>query len=198
MALIKEMMVVWRPEPHLISLADGVWQVLAGEAANQLRGAAGIAAILKRLIFGRRPMCRVCCSPCRCSRQTPRRFKWSACDTHAALGGPFGLAMVWEREGREHRAIFCYMVLMFRLSRLRYLHFTYLFDLHTLIYPYYDGIMASFLGRYVLVIPEFPSKWNFFLYVSGTRKYIPKSLVPLKVSHSGSPNQAKSTQMDQK
>ena len=198
MALIKEMMVVWRPEPHLISLADGVWQVLAGEAANQLRGAAGIAAILKRLIFGRRPMCRVCCSPCRCSRQTPRRFKWSACDAHAALGGPFGLAMVWEREGREHRAIFCYMVLMFRLSRLRYLHFTYLFDLHTLIYPYYDGIMASFLGRYVLVIPEFPSKWNFFLYVSGTRKYIPKSLVPLKVSHSGSPNQAKSTQMDQK
>jgi hypothetical protein len=191
-------MVVWRPEPHLISLADGVWQVLAGEAANQLRGAAGIAAILKRLIFGRRPMCRVCCSPCRCSRQTPRRFKWSACDAHAALGGPFGLAMVWEREGREHRAIFCYMVLMFRLSRLRYLHFTYLFDLHTLIYPYYDGIMASFLGRYVLVIPEFPSKWNFFLYVSGTRKYIPKSLVPLKVSHSGSPNQAKSTQMDQK
>ena len=145
MALIKEMMVVWRPEPHLISLADGVWQVLAGEAANQLRGAAGIAAILKRLIFGRRPMCRVCCSPCRCSRQTPRRFKWSACDAHAALGGPFGLAMVWEREGREHRAIFCYMVLMFRLSRLRYLHFTYLFDLHTLIYPYYDGIMASFL-----------------------------------------------------
>ena len=191
-------MVVWRPEPHLISLADGVWQVLAGEAANQLRGAAGIAAILKRLIFGRRPMCRICCSLCRCSRQTPRRFKWSVCDAHAGLGGSFGLAIVWEREGREHRAIFCYMVLMFRLSRLRYLHFTYLFDLHTLIYPYYDGIMASFLGRYVLVIPEFPSKWNFFLYVSGTRKYIPKSLVPLKVSNSGSPNQAKSTQMDQK
>ena len=45
--------------------------------------------------------------PCRCSRQTPWRIKGSVCDVHATVGGAFGLAVVWDREGRQHRVIFC-------------------------------------------------------------------------------------------
>ena len=90
------------------------WIVVAEGAANQLRGTAGEAAILKRSFFGRRPVCRVFYSAYRCSRRTPWRIKGSVYDVHTTLGGAFGLAMVWEIEDREHRAIFCFMVHVFR------------------------------------------------------------------------------------
>ena len=96
-----------RSDPHLLSLSDGARRVVAEEAANRLRRAADEVAILKRSVFGRRPMCHVFCSPCRCSRQTSLRIKGSVCDVHATLGGAFGFAMVWDREGRQHRVIFC-------------------------------------------------------------------------------------------
>ena len=105
-----------RSDPHLLSLSDGARRVVAEEAANRLRRAADEVAILKRSFFGRRPMCRVLCSPCRCSRQTPWRINGSVCDVHATLGGPFELAMVWEREDRQHREIFCFMVHVFQVS----------------------------------------------------------------------------------
>ena len=102
-----EMMVNRRSDRHLLSLSDGSRRVVAEEAANWFRRAADEVAILKRLFFGRRPLCHVLCSPCRCSRQTPGRINGSVCDVHATLGGAFGFAMVWDREGRQHRVIFC-------------------------------------------------------------------------------------------
>ena len=105
-----------RSDPHLLSLSDGARGVVTEEAANRLRRAADEVLILKRSFFGRRPMCRVLCSPCRCSRQTPWRINGSVCDVHATLGGPFELAMVWEKEDRQHREIFCFMVHVFQVS----------------------------------------------------------------------------------
>ena len=121
--------------PHLLSISDDARGVVAEGAANQLRGTAGEAAILKRSFFGRRPVCRVFYSAYRCSRRTPWRIKGSVYDVHTTLGGAFGLAMVLERGGREHRAISCFMVqhgtwcLDYRFT---YLSFMYLFVLHTL------------------------------------------------------------------
>ena len=98
----REMRVNRRSDPHLLSLSDGARRVVAEEAAYRLRRAADEVAILKRSVFGRRPMCHVFCSPCRCSRQTPRRINGCVYDVHATLGGTFGLAVVLERGGREN------------------------------------------------------------------------------------------------
>ena len=49
-----------RSDPHLLSLSDGSRRVVAEEAANWFRRAADEVAILKRLFFGRRPLCHDC------------------------------------------------------------------------------------------------------------------------------------------
>ena len=72
------------------------------------------------------------------------------------------------------------------------------FVLHTLIYPYYDGILASFFWRYVHENPVIPSRWNFFSYVLGTRSYVPYLMYHQKVSSIRSLKQAKSSVLEAK
>ena len=55
-----EMMVNRRSDRHLLSLSYGSRRVVAEEAANWFRRAADEVAILKRLFFGRRPLCHDC------------------------------------------------------------------------------------------------------------------------------------------
>ena len=94
-------------DPHLLSLSNGARRVVVEEAASRLCRAADEVATLKRSVFGRRPMCHVFCSPCRCIRQTSWRIKGSVCDVHTTIGGASGFAMVWDREGRQHRVTIC-------------------------------------------------------------------------------------------
>ena len=75
------------------------------------------------LIFATRLMFVVFCSAYHCSEGKPRRFirRWYGLDE--TLGGAFGLAMVWERGGREHRVSFCVMVHLFLTWPIQIPHF---------------------------------------------------------------------------